>query len=101
LHAARRFHFEGNLSLFLPPSIRVYPHTGEQLQDSRFVLDQHLGRLAADLRMPRFDVLHTVPSPDPELSAPCSPFDRLGLAAKTKPIYRSQNSGVNLLDKIV
>jgi uncharacterized protein len=103
-----RFYFEGDLSLFLLPSlrgravdrswsdtdtlmhvvesigvphteverieqngdlIRVYPRRPERLQDRRFVLDQHLGRLAAYLRMLGFDVLHTVPAPDDELAA--------------------------------
>jgi uncharacterized protein len=49
--------------------IRVFPRTPERLQDPRFVLDQHLGRLAAYLRMLGFDVVHTVPAPDPELAA--------------------------------
>src|SRR5947209_8108940 len=102
------FYFEGDLSLFLLPSLRgrhvervwsdtdtlmhviesigvphteverieqngdlisVYPHGPERLQDPRFVLDQHLGRLAAYLRMLGLDVLHKVPSPDEELAA--------------------------------
>ncbi|HET8549097.1 MAG TPA: Mut7-C RNAse domain-containing protein, partial [Bryobacteraceae bacterium] len=101
-----RFRFEGDLSLFLLPSlrgrevdrswsgtdtlmhviesigvphteverieqnedlIRVYPRRPERLQEPRFVLDQHLGRLAAYLRMLGLDVLHTTPVPDKEL----------------------------------
>src|SRR5690349_19937119 len=102
-----RFYFEGDLSLFLLPSLRgreverswsdtdtlmhviesigvphteverieqqgdvihVYPRTRERAQDTRFVLDQHLGRLAAYLRMLGMDVIHKVPSPDQELA---------------------------------
>jgi uncharacterized protein len=103
-----RFYFEGDLSLFLLPSLRqreverswsdtdtlmhvvesmgvphtevdrmeqkgdvicVYPRRPEPLENPCFVLDQHLGRLAAYLRMLGLDVLHTVPAPDEELAA--------------------------------
>src|SRR3954454_6822140 len=59
------------------PLTRVYPRTVEQLQDPRFVLDEHLARLAAYLRMLGFDVLHTMPAPDPELAAISSREDRV------------------------
>ena len=111
-----RFYFEGDLSLFLLPSlrgheverswsdtdtlthviesigvphteverieqagdlIRVYPYRPERLRDPRFVLDQHLGRLAAYMRMLGFDVLHKVPAPDDELAATSSREDRV------------------------
>jgi uncharacterized protein with PIN domain len=111
-----RFLFEGDLSLFLLPSLRgreverswsdtdtlmhviesmgiphteidrieqngnlihVYPRPPEQLEDRRFVLDQHLGRLAAYLRMLGLDVLHSVPSPDEQLAAISSREDRV------------------------
>jgi uncharacterized protein len=124
-----RFHFEGDLSLFLPPSqrggeverswsdtdtlmhviesmgvphtevdrieqngtsIRVHPRMREQLQDPRFVLDQHLGRLAAYLRMLGFDVLHSVPSPDPELAAVSSGEDRVLLTRDVGLLKRRQ-----------
>src|SRR5690242_5182146 len=41
--------------------IRVHPRRPEPLPDPRFVLDQHLGRLAAYMRMLGLDVLHRVP----------------------------------------
>jgi uncharacterized protein with PIN domain len=111
-----RFYFEGDLSLFLLPSlrgreverswsdtdtlmhviestgvphteverieqngdlIRVYPRRPERVADPRFVLDQHLGRLTAYLRMLGFDVLHTVPAPDEELAAISSHENRI------------------------
>jgi uncharacterized protein len=111
-----RFLFEGDLTLFLLPSlrgcavdrswsdtdtlmhvveslgvphteveriehngdvVRVYPRRPERLKEARFVLDQHLGRLAAYLRMLGFDVLHTVPAPDKELAAISSREDRV------------------------
>ena len=57
--------------------ILVYPRDPEHLADPRFVLDQHLGRLAAYLRMLGFDVWHRVPSPDEELAAVSSSEGRL------------------------
>jgi uncharacterized protein with PIN domain len=58
-------------------STHVYPRRPERLQDPRFVLDQHLGRLAAYLRMLGFDVLHRVPTPDEELAAISSRENRV------------------------
>uniref|UniRef100_Q02CI7 Twitching motility protein PilT n=1 Tax=Solibacter usitatus (strain Ellin6076) TaxID=234267 RepID=Q02CI7_SOLUE len=124
-----RFYFEGDLSLFLLPSlrgrevkrtwsdtdtlmhviesigvphtevarierdgslIRVYPRTREILQDPRFVLDQHLGRLAAYLRMLGFDVLHTVPAPDQHLAAASSREDRVLLTRDVGLLKRKE-----------
>src|SRR5215467_9586305 len=124
-----RFYFEGDLSLFLLPSmrgreverswadtdtlmhviesigvphteverieqngnlIRVYPRRRERLQDPRFVLDQHLGRLAAYLRMLGLDVLHTVPSPDEELAAISSREDRILLTRDVGLLKRKE-----------
>src|SRR5690242_3514211 len=57
--------------------IRVVPRLPERLRNPRLVLDQHLGRLAAYLRMLGFDVWHTVPAPDKELAATSSRDDRV------------------------
>ena len=124
-----RFHFEGDLSLFLRPAlrgreverswsdtdtlmhvidslgvphteverieqdgdlIRVYPRPRERLEDPRFVLDQHLGRLARYLRMLGFDVLHTVPSPDRELAAISSGEERVLLTRDVGLLKRKE-----------
>jgi len=57
--------------------ICVRPHGAERLDNPRFVLDQHLGRLAAYLRMLGLDVAHMVPAPNPELAAISSREDRV------------------------
>jgi len=57
--------------------IRVYPRRAEPLEDPRFVLDQHLGRLAAYLRMLGLDALHSVPAPDEQLAGVSSREDRV------------------------
>jgi uncharacterized protein with PIN domain len=124
-----RFYFEGDLSLFLLPSlrgreierfwsdtdtlmhvvesigvphteverierngdlIRVYPRLPERLQAPRFVLDQHLGRLAAYMRMLGFDVEHTVPAPDEELAAISSRQDRVLLTRDVGLLKRKE-----------
>ena len=123
------FYFEGDLSLFLLPSlrgrevkrswsdtdtimhviesigvphteverieregnlIRVYPRTRQILRDQRFVLDQHLGRLAAYMRMLGFDVLHTVPAPDQQLAAISSREDRVLLTRDVGLLKRKE-----------
>ena len=68
----------------------VYPCPPERLHDARFVLDQHLGRLAAYLRMLGFDVLHTVPSPDEELAAISSREDRMLLTRDVGLLKRKE-----------
>jgi uncharacterized protein with PIN domain len=124
-----RFSFEGDLPLFLPPSlrgreverfwsetdtlmhvvesigvphteverieqngdlIRVYPRHPERLPDPRFILDQHLGRLAAYLRMLGMDVLHTTPAPDEELAAVSSSEDRILLTRDVGLLKRKE-----------
>ncbi len=124
-----QFSFEGDLSLFLLPSlrgrdverswsdtdtlmhvveslgvphteverieqnddcVRVYPHRPQRFENPRFVLDQHLGRLAAYLRMLGFDVLHSVPSPDPELAAISSREDRVLLTRDVGLLKRKE-----------
>jgi uncharacterized protein len=124
-----RFYFEGDLSLFLLPSlrgreverswsytdtlmhvvesigvphteverieragdlIRVHPRRPEPLRDPRFVLDQHLGRLAAYMRMLGFDVLHKVPSPDDELASTSSREDRVLLTRDVGLLKRKE-----------
>ena len=70
--------------------IRVYPRVGERLRDVRFVLDQHLGRLAAYLRMLGFDVLHAVPSPDEELAAISNRADRMLLTRDVGLLKRKE-----------
>src|SRR5688500_9343988 len=124
-----RFYFEGDLSIFLLPSlrgrelkrswsdtdtlmhviesigvphteverieqdgelIRVYPQGPERLRDARFVLDQHLGRLAAYLRMLGFDVLHRVPAPDEELAAISRREDRVLLTRDVGLLKRKE-----------
>src|SRR5689334_9546677 len=57
--------------------ICVFPRLLDRTPNPRFALDQHLGRLAAYLRMLGFDVLHTVPAPDKELAATSSRDDRV------------------------
>lgn len=123
------FFFEGDLSLFLLPSlrgreverswsvtdtlmhvvesigvphtevarierhgdlIRVYPRGRERLEDPRFVLDQHLGRLAAYLRMLGFNTRHTVPSPDRELAGISSAEDRVLLTRDVGLLKRKE-----------
>jgi uncharacterized protein with PIN domain len=70
--------------------IRIYPRGPEALQDARFVLDQHLGRLAAYLRMLGLDVLHTVPAPDEELAAISSREQRVLLTRDTGLLKRKE-----------
>jgi uncharacterized protein with PIN domain len=70
--------------------IRVYPRRPERLQDPRFVLDQHLGRLAAYMRMLGLDVLHKVPSPDDELAGTSSRQDRVLLTRDVGLLKRKE-----------
>jgi len=70
--------------------IHVYPSACERLDLPRFVLDQHLGRLAAYLRMLGFDVLHKVPAPDPELAAISSREDRVLLTRDVGLLKRKE-----------
>ena len=70
--------------------IRVYRQQPERLDDARFVLDQHLGRLAAYLRMLGLDVLHSVPSPDAELAAISSGEDRVLLTRDVGLLKRKE-----------
>ena len=70
--------------------IRVFPRTPERLREPRFVLDQHLGRLAAYLRMLGCDVVHTVPAPDKELAAICSRDDRVLLTRDVGLLKRKE-----------
>ena len=71
-------------------AIRVYPRRRERLEDARFVLDQHLGRLAAYLRMLGFDVLHRVPFPDEELAAVSSAEGRVLLTRDVGLLKRKE-----------
>ncbi len=70
--------------------IRVYPRRPERLDNPRFVLDQHLGRLAAYLRMIGLDVLHTVPAPDEELAVISSREDRVLLTRDVGLLKRKE-----------
>ena len=70
--------------------IRVYPPDPERLDKPHFILDQHLGRLAAYLRMLGFDVLHTVPSPDEQLAATSSREDRVRLTRDVGLLKRKE-----------
>src|SRR4051812_46633307 len=70
--------------------IRVYPPSSEPLQDPRFVLDEHLGRLAAYLRLLGLDVLHKIPAPDPELAAISNVQDRVLLTRDVGLLKRKE-----------
>lgn len=70
--------------------IHVHPPTPEHLDNPRFILDQHLGRLAAYLRMLGFDLLHTVPAPDEQLAATSSSEDRVLLTRDVGLLKRKE-----------
>ena len=70
--------------------ISVYPRRPERLQNPRFVLDQHLARLAAYLRMLGLDVLYPFPAPDEELAAISSREDRVLLTRDVGLLKRKE-----------
>jgi uncharacterized protein with PIN domain len=70
-------------------SIEVFPGTDKLADEPRFVLDVHLGRLAAYLRMMGFDTLYRNDYDDPELAQISSSEDRVLLTRDTGLLKRS------------
>ncbi len=73
-------------SLDITPVLRVRP---KPLRRPRFVLDVHLGRLAAYLRMVGFDALYRNDYTDPELAAAASDGGRILLTRDVGLLKRS------------
>jgi len=74
-------------SFDIAPEVRVRP---QPLRDSRFVLDVHLGKLAAYLRMLGFDAWYRSCSPDKELAEISSAERRILLTRDRGLLMRSQ-----------
>jgi hypothetical protein len=71
--------------------VQVYPFTSESLaRDPRFILDNHLGRLAVYLRMLGFDCLYRNDFQDEELAQLASEQDRILLTRDRRLLMRNQ-----------
>jgi uncharacterized protein len=71
--------------------VQVYPLTADQLADDpRFILDNHLGRLAVYLRMLGFDSLYRNDFQDEELAMLASEQDRILLTRDRHLLMRNQ-----------